>query len=201
MNSIYIEGNDKIFIEQYLTHLFGEVWKRKVKVVSTGGWTRNNQFDIELIKTTDNGYKNFLIFDADFITNNGGFVSRFAEIEKRKVELGVQLEFFLFPNNTDDGDFEVLLENIINPVHRALLDCFTQYENCISQYKNSENQNIYQLPIRKAKMYSYVDAFAKSKTQNEAFKRGDYSFHNSDYWDLESSYLEPLKQYLKTIVT
>lgn len=200
MNSIFIEGKDSIFIDQYLSYLFNDTWKNKTNIVETGGWTKIDKFDIELIKNSDAGFKNYLIFDADSPTNKGGFTTRLAELEAKKVDLGVQFETFLFPNNADDGDYESLLERIINPTHQRLLDCFTQYENCVSQYKNAEQQNVYKLPLRKAKMYSFVDAFFKSRSQNEAFKKGDYSFRNIEYWDLKNPYLTPLRQYLQTIL-
>jgi hypothetical protein len=199
MNSIFIEGKDKIFIEQYLTYLFENTWNNKVSITQTNGWTKIDKFDNELKKTTDAGHNNYLIFDADSLTNNGGFVKRLNELEKKKIELNIQFETFLFPNHSEDGDFELLLERIVNPGHQKLLDCFKQYEDCISQYKNGE-QYIYQLPMRKAKIYSYVDAFPKSRREKEDFKKGDYSFLKMEWWNLQSPSLNPLKEYLQRIV-
>ena len=103
MHSIYTEGKDKLFIQDYLTHLFGNNWKNKVEVNQLNGWTNLSKITNELSKITNAGYKNYVIFDADTLANNGGFDSRKKEIEKLK-DQNLLFELFLFPNNQLNGD-------------------------------------------------------------------------------------------------
>jgi hypothetical protein len=199
MHSVYTEGKDEIFIRDYLTYLFGDKWKSKAEIRHVGGWNNLSKITNELEKTTSAGFKNFVIFDADTVMNNGGFAKRKEDIEKIKTQ-EIVFELFLFPNNQLDGDFENLLEKIINQEHEGLLDCFSKYERCISQYKDSNSNQLYITPARKARMYSYIDAFPKSKSQKEEFKNGNYFFLNPEYWNLNHSFLDTLKEFLVEIV-
>jgi len=206
MHKIFVEGDnkkdkaDKLFIETYLTYLFQGSWKTKVVVTGIGGYTQLNERGNEFNKATDAGFRNFIIFDADSQHNEGGFLVRKDYLEKKKSELNIKFEIFLFPNNEDDGDYELLLEKIIKSEHAPLLKCFEGYEACLSNYHNDKGEAIYELPIRKAKMYSYIDAIPKSQTENTDFKQGNYFFDIPKYWDFESPYLEPLKSFLTAII-
>lgn len=92
-----------------------------------------------------------------------------------------------------------LLEQIINLKHKGIPECFTGYENCMEQYKDTDGNLIYQTPDQKAKMYAYISAFKKSKT--EAMKnRGDWHFENKEYWNLDSPALTPLKDFLRSTI-
>lgn len=194
MHSIFVEGKDQIFIEQYLEYLFGIESKKIVEVKKSGGWTKLPLITNEFKKTTDAGFKNFVLFDAD-----NEFSTRKLEIEKFK-ELGIEFSLFLFPNNSSSGDFESLLEQIVNKKHKRLLNCFSKYENCISQYKDEGSNPIYITPARKAKIYSYIDAFPKTRENKEQFKKGNYFFLDKEYWNLDESFIDPLKEFLTEII-
>jgi len=201
MTTIFIESKkletpEANFIKTYLTQKFPEF--KEYEIIPLNGWNglwKTNK----LIENRDLGIKNVVIFDADTPDNNGGFDTRKSEIEAIKGELNVRFDLFLFPNNSSNGDFEQLLENIINNEHKILLDCFEKYEKCID---NTQTNNVlkYKLPIRKAKIYSYVDAFPKSRKENERFKNGDWFFENENYWNLNSEHLDSLKQFLEQIM-
>ena len=49
-------------------------------------------------------------------------------------------------------------------------------------------------------MYSY-DAAVKIRTKSEYedFKKGNWSFLDKKYWNLDSEYLKPLKDFLKSL--
>ena len=55
---------------------------------------------------TDTGEKNLVVFDADYDNNNGGFEKRRDQLLKKKEELGLEFELFLWPDNSSDGDVE-----------------------------------------------------------------------------------------------
>ena len=104
----------------------------------------------------------------------------------------IDYPLFLFPNNKDDGDFETLLENIINKDdHQQLLDCFGKYEGCIGK------SNRYNTPNRKAKMYAYITSFRHNKTNLKEVKKGNWFFDDKEYWNLAAPYLFPLKDFLE----
>lgn len=197
MVKIFVEGkDDKLFVEKYLEYLLVTYQFQPYEIINIGGWTKLHLVDNKFKENTDTGGVNLVLFDTDSSENSGGFTTRSTALGQKKSELNIQFELFLLPNNQDDGDLETLLENIINPEHTILLDCFNQYESCIGGSTDSEGNPKYSLPIRKAKIYSYVDAFPKSSREEESFKRGDYFFENTDYWDLTSSYLVPLREFL-----
>ena len=131
-----------------------------------------------------------VIFDAD-AAPEGGFSKRLEDILKKKEEHSLEFEVFLFPDNQSDGDLELLLEQIVNDEHKAILDCFQTYEGCLKELQK------YQLPIRKSKIYAYVDAFPKNREEKEIFKKGDFFFSNKSMWNLNSDKLKPLIEFIK----
>ncbi len=198
MHRIFVEGREAIFIEFLLSIIFGENNIEKIKVINTGGWGKLDKLKNEFEKSTNEGYRNLIIFDADTPQNGGGFGVRQKEIEDICQRLGIIQTLFLFPNNSLDGDYELLLENIINKSNKSLLDCFEGYENCISQEKEFDGSYKYKTPIRKAKIYSYVDAFPKSNSKEEKFKRGNWFFEDNNIWNIDDNdFIQPLLNFLK----
>lgn len=196
MIKIFLEGKDTIFIKFLCDEMFDKHTVESIKIDDAKGWTNIPSIANQLKDNTDSGGKNLLIFDADSIKNDGGFDKRKKEIEEFKKQLGVSFELFLFPDNKNDGDYEFLLETIINPEHKGLLDCFDKYETCISQYKSEDGEFRYKIPIRKSKIYSYIDAFPKSRKINERFKKGDWFFEDKEIWIMTHEILTPLKDFL-----
>jgi hypothetical protein len=162
----------------------------------SGGWEKLGLLDSGLKERIDQGNKILIIFDADTQKNNGGFAKRITEIEEILKEISISADIFLFPNNSDDGDFECLLEKAINSEHIVLLKCFEKYENCLKQYKEEEIEK-YQTPNQKSKMYAYINSFKTSRKANEQKKNQDnWQFDNPDFWDLNNEYLNHLKEFL-----
>ncbi|MGB1205895.1 MAG: DUF3226 domain-containing protein [Chitinophagales bacterium] len=197
MIKIFVEGKgDDKFLKSYLTFLENEIVLNTYEIIPTRGWTKIPKLVNLFQENTDAEGTNLIIFDADSFKNGGGFAKRKAQLEAYKTTHQLEFELFLFPNQQNDGDYETLLENIINQEHSKLLTCFSQYENCIENTVDEKNEPKYVLPIRKAKIYSYIDAFPKSRKQKERFKRGDFFFENEKYWNLKADYLKPLKDFL-----
>ncbi len=200
MTTIFIESKhiktpEANFVKTYINQKIPDF--NDFEIIPLNGWKglwKTNK----LLENKDLGIKNVVLFDADTIENRGGYKKRKIGIEKIKTEQDVEFELFLFPNNKLDGDFELLLENIINKEHKKLLHCFEEYEKCVDNSKGGSDFK-YKLPIRKAKIYSYVDAFPKSRKQNERFKNGDWFFENEKYWNLDDKFLINLKIFLDNI--
>lgn len=202
MYRIFIEGkgNEENFIEQFINY----IWPNHVNefsIITVGGWTKLNLAKSQFVENTDFGGKNIVIFDADDTDkdpDNGGFTLRKAKIE---LELsGVDYRLFLFPDNQNEGDFEILLEQSINQNHNRILECFKNYESCLASYINPDtNEKIYKIPARKSKMYSYIDSFHKTKKENERMKKGDWLFYKPEIWDLNNATIQHLKDFLLNI--
>lgn len=136
------------------------------------------------------GGKVVIIFDADSLGNNGGYETRKKEIEEVLGENNAQAELFLFPNNEEDGDFETLLEHLIQKEkHIQMLDCYADYETCLG--------NDYVHPNLKGKIFTYISAMRMSSSKRRKLGNGEWMFDNAEYWSLESDYLKPLKAFLQ----
>ncbi|WP_257900031.1 DUF3226 domain-containing protein [Prevotella denticola] len=136
------------------------------------------------------GGKVVIIFDADSLGNNGGYETRKKEIEEVLGENNAQAELFLFPNNEEDGDFETLLEHLIQKEkHIQMLDCYADYETCLG--------NDYVHPNLKGKIFTYISAMKMSSSKRRKLGNGEWMFDNAEYWSLESDYLKPLKAFLQ----
>lgn len=207
MIRIYLEtGSDKtsefVFTRTLLETLYEKTFiEEKIELIHVGGKDNLNQVVNQLKENNLKGEKNLVIFDADFDSASiidGGFTKRKAALEKEKVKLGVNFELFLFPNHRDDGDFETLLEEIAQKgKHAHFFDCYEKYEECIELKKNADGVTIYTTPNRKGKLHTYISAMPLSKKQRDSLGQGKWLFDNKDYWDLDSEYLNPLKDFLK----
>ena len=136
------------------------------------------------------------------VVSAGGYTKLpLLDLQFKVAELALEADLFLFPNDKADGDFETLLENIVNKEHECLLRCFEQYERCVAGHCDAAGKPKYLLPTRKAKIYAYVESIKKSRREAERFKGGkEFFFDDSRYWDLNSSYLFPLRSFLETRV-
>lgn len=201
MVSIFIEGTEENFLKEIIYLIDNEKFvDDEIEFVNTGGYTNLENIENKLRDNFDSGINNLIIFDADYEHNDGGFKTRFSKIQNTINGMGVSADIFLFPNNNDDGDFELLLENCINNEHKGLLDCFDNYTNCVDNYSKTESKK-YIIPDRKAKMYSYISAFPRSRKKLEKFKnKKEWEFGNPEYWNLQSESLKPLKEFLSNAI-
>lgn len=200
MIRIFVEGREADFINKYLISLFGEN-NGRWELIPTSGYTNLSLVDQLFKENSDNGGVNLVIFDADFPETNGGFINRKKYIKEKLRELSILGEIFLFPNNNEDGDFELLLEHIINKEHLCLLECFEMYEKCVGGHYDDNGNPKYTTPDRKSKIYAYIERLKKSRKEKERFKnQKDFFFDNPTYWNLESEYLYPLKTFLQKII-
>ena len=104
--NIFVEGHDSNFIEKYINHILPEVDKTSYKIISTGGLTNIHGFENDFKENTniDKGV-NLVIFDTDDISKDyGGIEARRKYLDDEKAKLGIEFDYFLFPNNGSDGD-------------------------------------------------------------------------------------------------
>jgi len=197
---IIVEGTaDKKFFEDYYRHLFHENAPEgsitlPIKGEKAGGYQKLfSENGINTLKEgMDYGATNLVIFDAD------------DDIEARRKELlsirdryGVEFELFLLPNNQDAGALEDLLEHIINPNNQPIFDCWQHYEDeLVQQEIPGRTPPPLTTPAKKTKIYGYLEALLEPK-QKDLIKERNRNYENTQHWDLDAEYLEPLKEFLK----
>lgn len=180
--------SEAVFIKTLIENLGYNISSNKVEFVN--GY-KNLVNVIPTIKARcAEGGKVVIIFDADSLGNNGGYETRKKEIEEVLEENNAQAELFLFPNNEEDGDFETLLEHLIQKEkHTQMLDCYADYETCLG--------NDYVHSNLKGKIFTYISAMKMSSSKRRKLGNGEWMFDNAEYWSLESDYLKPLKAFLQ----
>ena len=187
--------NEQDFLVKVIAKYFPKhQYKKDFDIIGTNGWTNIPNIEYEFKENTDKGYSNVVIFDADEEKNGGGFTKRQAEILALKSD-SIDFDLFLWPDNKNDGDFELLLSKIVNPEHQCLLDCYEHFEEEVRS--NDPKEEKYETPGRKGKMYSYISLHKMSQKQKGSLSKGYWMFDDSKYWDLSSKELEPLIDFLR----
>ncbi len=194
--NIFVEGvADARFFRQYIHHVFGEEVADN-RLVILKGWDnlKKEASAVRMRSMSANGGVNLVIVDAD-----KDFQARQAEIAKWQQANEVEFELFLLPNNQDKGALEDLLENIINPNNRPILDCWEDYEKELVKLEIPDRTPPpLTTPAKKTKIYGYLEALlGESKSQKELIKEVNRDYENTLHWNLDAEYLEPLKEFLK----
>ncbi len=195
---IIVEGEaDKKFFENYYHHLFHEKAPADSimhpgKDDDTGGYTKLRKEDAinALKQNTDAGGKNLIIFDAD-----DDCESRRKELLAIQDEFGVEFELFLLPNDKDAGELEDMLEQIINPDNQPVMDCWAIYEEELEKVRiPSKTPPTLTIPAKKTKIYAYLETLlGKSRSQKKLVKDANRNYENTQHWNMDAEYLEPLK--------
>ena len=198
---IIVEGEaDKRFLEDYYHHLFqkkapaGSIM-HPGKDSDTGGYMKLRKEDAinALRQNTDAGGKNLVIFDAD-----DDCESRRKELLAIQEEFGVEFELFLLPNNKDAGELEDMLEKIINPNNQPVMDCWATYEGELEKVRiPTKTPPTLTIPAKKTKIYAYLETLlGKTRSQKKLIKDANRNYENTQHWNLDAEYLEPLKEFL-----
>lgn len=193
--NIFVEGvADARFFKQYISHLFSEVVADE-RIVILKGWDnlKTEASALRMRSMSANGGVNLVIVDAD-----KDFQARKDEIKRWQQANEVEFELFLLPNNQDAGALEDLLENIINPNNRPILDCWEDYEKELVKLDiPGRTPPPLTTPAKKTKIYGYLEALlGESKSQKELIKEVNRNYENTQHWNFNAEYLEPLKEFL-----
>lgn len=129
---IFVEGDaDKRFIAQLLESIFNENIPSG-NIIPTHGYTnliavdKERTFINEMQRTTADGGINLVVFDAD-----SNCETRRRELSDWERRSEVNFELFLFPDNSNSGELEDLLRQIINPVNQPVMECWDKYEDSL----------------------------------------------------------------------
>ena len=193
--NIFVEGvADVRFFKQYISHVFGEAVADE-RLVILKGWNnlKTEASALRMRSMSANGGVNLVIVDAD-----KDFQSREDEIKRWQQANDVEFELFLLPNNHDAGALEDLLENIINPNNRPIMDCWEDYEKKLVKLDiPGRTPPPLTTPAKKTKIYGYLEALlGESKSQKEMIKEINRNYENTQHWNLDAEYLKPLKRFL-----
>lgn len=190
---IFIEAKyEKTSESVFMSTLLGVLGKSQndFELVHVGGKDNLKNAKVKFMENTLEGGKNLVVFDADTKENGGGFESSLKRILSTFGD-DVSIDgVFLFPNNHDDGIFENLLEQLMQKEnHKVFIDCFSDYEKCLSDK--------YVSPDLKGKLHTYMSAQkVLTKKQRNALGQGQWLFDDSRFWNLEADALKPLKEFL-----
>lgn len=208
--NIWVEGKaDQKFLADVMNVWFGltfhpkdfscrdEARKIDLQIQDLGG---KNTFATPKISSAFNqnfqqGVQNIVILDADDISTQRQM------LEKVKQELKMDFPFFLLPENSSDGELENLLEQIIHPQNKVILDCWNTYETCVGQHDNPTRPGFkYTIPAKKSKIYSYLEVLlGETHSEKELAKDPKRDFTNANHWVLDGTKepLKPLHDFLK----
>jgi len=193
--TIFVEGiADEVFFRQYLHHLYGIIVPYN-RIQRLDGWTnlKGSTWQQRMRTNTANGGTNIVIIDAD-----DNIDARRSDVLAWKQQHELEFELFLLPNDKDAGALEDLLENIINPNNRPILDCWEDYEKELIKLDiPGRTPPPLTIPAKKTKIYGYLEALlGTSKREKELIKEKERDYENAQHWNLDAEYLEPLKEFL-----
>lgn len=202
MNRIFFEAKKKqtsecCFLETIMRREFPD--KSYDIICMDGVDNLFNQGILTLIRTyMDAGDRLIVILDADTEDKNLGYEARKQNTLDKMKKNGIEFSLFLYPNNSADGDFEVLLESLARKeLHRQWWDCFTDYEVCISGVRDEKGDMKYAIPNRKAKLHTYISSQKLNNASRRKLGSGQWLFNDQNYWDLSRPELQPLVNFLK----
>jgi hypothetical protein len=199
----FVEGiADVTFIQQYVRFAFN-IELNINQIIYVEGWNnlinqtkQGEAYQNKMNANTFNGGKNLVVFDAD-----ANFAQRETEILAWRAKYKLDFELFLFPNNSDTGALEDLLERVINPVNEPIFDCWERYETCINSKSIVGRATPLTIPAKKTKIYGYLETLlGSSHSEKEKIKERNRNYLDSNHWDLGSNNLTPLKNFLSNFI-
>ena len=183
---IYLEGEeDKNLVEQLVK--FWNYGKIDIKVLD--GYTNLSKRINEIRSYNDSGNSVLLILDADHsgsADKNNGFDNKIKYLESFKQDYKIDFQYFLFPNNKQDGTIEDFVRDIAK--HKMLFDCWDNLWSCVNE-KSKEAPIKYSEAGKKSMIYYYIEClFGISKSEREKMKlyRKKIDF-SDDKWEIEKS--------------
>lgn len=195
MITVFIEARKKEtseyhFIDDFIGRHLG-IPENGYTIECANGWGNLKNMGSRLQLSSFDGSKNLIIFDADSPQNGGGFNKRKEEFLNIIRELNADASLFLFPNNHDDGMFEDLLKHImVHDGHERFFDCYHDYTECLG--------DDYIHPNLKGEVFTYISSMKSLPNRTRKnLGSGDWQFTNSNYWNLNSEFLSPLKKFIQ----
>ena len=205
MNRLFVEAKHENtsecnFLKSIIRYYFHDKEGNMEFVFMNGFGNLFNETILNQIKSSiDNDDRCIAFLDADTCRKGGGFDAKSKWLADNKKKHGVEFPVFLYPDNSNNGDVECLMEHIARrDLHKCWFDCFEDYEKCVLGIKNSEGNNIYNIPNLKGKLHTYISSMNLSSKEKSKIGSGNWLFENENYWNLKSKELIPLIEFLRT---
>lgn len=189
-NSYFYTSNQKID-ENTKEITINHENENSIKIFVLGSKTALNEKNkIKLVSSDINKeeYNNtILILDAD-----ENFAISKTQVEKYVNDLSLT-NSYLFPNNEEVGDLEIILENI--QVDKNIANCWSKFETCIN-----ESGAGYTIPAKKSKIHTYLEVLNPNTSQGKNnCKERNRNYKNDAIWtlnDVTNPYILKLKNFL-----
>lgn len=204
---ILVEGvADQQFLIHYLKHLYGLDFKEvvgnnavyeasNITLRYIGGISKlcSRTFINEIQKTEDDGGKVLVVFDAD-----SDYLKQKECLLTWRDNQHFSFDLFLFPNDSDNGALESLLEKIINAQNQPIFDCWNQFEETLKginiPWKEPDHKPT--IPAKKTKIYAYLETLlGDSTSQKNLIKERNRNYSNPNHWNLDTDYILSLKKF------
>lgn len=214
MNSIKIfcEGiTDQLFIADCLEVFWGVTTVRKpgkeknkidiafgsnCEIIEIGGCSKLvNQIILDKLRdNSEEGGKNIVIFDADFAPNgigmktgtgNNGYLNAKQKLEDIRTNHGVDFEFYLWHNNSSDGEIENLLSQLIPQINMPIFDCINSHVTCLTCCGISD--------LNIADLKNQLSFYLHTLTSNSSLIKRDYK--NKKCWEMDFAICNDLQNF------
>lgn len=187
----FVEGkSDKVFLRALLKLLYKielneEQWNEVIIVC--GGHDGIPKQKHEFLEVNPGGKReggnNIVLFDADYTATekNHGFANKSMFLETIKNDFGLTFEYYLFPNNKDDGTLETLLKTCINPESEDIMSCWGNFEQCLEHSGKG-----FTLPAEKSRIYVYLECLhGTTKADKNKIKDLNRDFTDQRLWSFD----------------
>jgi len=208
---IFCEGiTDQIFIG----HCLSEFWKldlqkafknKKISSVKLGSYCEiieiggcgelKNQIVLDRMRDNkEEGGINLVIFDADYSvdnegekkgTGNNGYVSACQKLSDIKRQHNVEFDYYLWHNNSSDGEVEDLLLQLIPVEKQCVMNCIADHHSCLVATN---------IPgIKHADIKTRLSYYLFTLNYNSDLSSRDYSL--KELWNLDYGSCEDLAKF------
>lgn len=164
--------------------------KNKIEIIDVGGCDKLSD-DIYIFQLEDNqdlGGINIVIFDADYTglqNGNKGFNSCKQKLDDIKKNNSVVFDYFIWPNNNEDGVVENLLRTLIPTEMEVVYKCIESHQTCLT---NTSIQN-----LKIADLKEKVGYYLHTVNQDSRARNRDYK--DNVYWNLNCETNNDLKRF------
>ncbi|MCR9253574.1 MAG: hypothetical protein NXI20_24375 [bacterium] len=221
--NIYVEGKgDILFIGQFLEKHFSLNFNYQLNTFEASSIENEPKINIRVLDSSDSnggidskklrnlldeiknvniplGIENIILLDADTEDHSnppGGYSSRSEYLQLMQEE--VEFEYFLMPNNQDDGNLENLLHHLISNGGKSFYECLDNYINCLRAIQNETSANgvleISDFNKQKIEWYVYLMG-------GKAMRSSNRNYLDEEFWNLDSEALDPLKSFFLKVFT
>lgn len=213
MKKIFCEGiGDQIFIADFIEYHFDIIFQRdynkkndkikvhnaEIEIISIDGCTkiREQIYKEQFIDNTEKGGVNIVVFDADYKdlgNGNNGFESCCQKLDDLKNDLKDEstFDYFLWPDNENDGYLEDVQRKMIPELKLPILSCMDSHFSCLDSLRNDNNLKVF---TDKDKISIYL--YYCQKDSRPSFVR----YNEEEYWNLKVEENEPLLKFKNFLI-